>query len=50
MKTSLNQLEIMQIHKFMQHVRSSCLDLQFVLPAKTTTAKNIQKRVILSIM
>lgn len=46
MQTSPNQLEIQQIHRFMQHAKSSLLDLQFVLLVKTLYAKNIQKTLI----
>ena len=32
MQTSLDRQDIMQIHRFMNHSKSSCLDLQFLLP------------------
>lgn len=46
MQTSLDRPEIMQVHRFMKHTKSSCLDLQFVLPKVATKAKDIQKTVI----
>lgn len=46
MQTSLDRPEIMQIHRFMKHTKSSCLDLQFVLPKVAKEAKDIQKTVI----
>lgn len=46
LQTSLDRPEIMQIHCFMDHPRSSCLDLQFVLPPEAREAKDIQKRII----
>lgn len=46
MQTSLDRPEIMQIYKFMEYAKASCLDLQFILPKKATAAKNIQKTII----
>lgn len=46
MRTSLDQPEIMQINRFMQHPKGSCLDLQFVLPHFASEAWDIQKTVI----
>ena len=46
MQTSLDRQEIMQIHRFMNHSKSSCLDLQFLLPQSAKKAKDIQKTVI----
>lgn len=46
LQTSLDHPEIMQIHCFMNHSRSSCLDLQFVLPPEAKEAKNMQKTII----
>lgn len=46
MQTSLDRAEIMQIHRFMEHAKSSCLDLQFVLPKVATKASDIQKTII----
>lgn len=36
----------MQIHRFMNHSKSSCLDLQFLLPQSAKEAKDIQQTVI----
>lgn len=46
LQTFLNQPEIMQLYCFMEHPKSSCLDLQFVLPPKAKITKNIQKTII----
>lgn len=46
MKTSLDRPEIMQIHRFMEHSKASCLDLQFILPPRAKKASDIQKTVI----
>lgn len=46
MQTSLDRLEIMQIHRFMDHPKASCLDLQLLLPKGAQQAKDIQKTVI----
>ncbi|MCJ1470687.1 hypothetical protein MMC07_009334 [Pseudocyphellaria aurata] len=46
MQTSLDRPEIMQIHRFMKHPKTSCLDLQFILPEVSSEAKNIQKTII----
>lgn len=46
MQTSLDRLEIQQIHRFMQFSKSSCLDLQFILPQTAVSAKDIQKTII----
>lgn len=36
----------MQIYRFMEHPKSSCLDLQFILPPNAKKAKDIQKTII----
>lgn len=46
MQTSLDRLEIMQVHRFMKHMKSSCLDLQFLLPKVATQAKDIQETIV----
>lgn len=46
MQTLLNRLKILRIHCFMEHAKSSCLDLQFVLLKVATKASNIQKTII----
>lgn len=46
MQTSLDRMEIMQIHRFMKHSKGSCLDLQFMLPKTAKEARDIQKTVI----
>ena len=46
MQTSLDRPEIMQVHQFMKHAKSSCLDLQFILPKIANKAKDIQKTVV----
>lgn len=46
MQTLFNRPEIMHIHRFMEYLKASCLDLQFILPKKATAVKNIQKTVI----
>ena len=46
MQTSLDGPDIMQIHRFMDHSKASCLDLQFILPKVAKEAKDIQKTVI----
>lgn len=46
MQTSLDRPEIMQIHRFMEHSKASCLDLQFILPKEATQASDIQKTII----
>ncbi len=46
LQTSLDRPEIMQLYRFMKHTRSSCLDLQFVLPPKAKEAKKSQKTII----
>ena len=46
MQTPLDCPEIMQIHRFMEHPKSSCLDLQTILSHKAKKANNIQKRII----
>lgn len=38
--------KLMQIHRFMNHAKSSCLNLQFLLPQLAKEAKDIQKTVI----
>ena len=48
LQTSLDRLEIMQIHRFMEHPRSSCLDLQFVLPHRPKRRKISRKQSSLS--
>ena len=45
-QTSLDRPEIMQIHRFMEHSKASCLDLQFILPKTAAQASDIQKTVI----
>lgn len=42
MQTSLDRPEIQQFHRFMQHLKASCLDLQFVLPLLATHANVIE--------
>ena len=46
MQTSFNRPEIQQIHCFMQFSKSSCLDLQFILPQTAVSTKDIQKTII----
>ena len=46
MQTSLDRPEIMQIHRFMEYPKSSCLDLQFILPPVAKKAGDIQKTII----
>lgn len=46
MQTSLDRPEIMQIHRFMEHPKSSYLNLQFILPPNAKKAKDIQKTII----
>ena len=46
LQKSFDRPEIMQIYRFMEHSKSSCLDLQFILPAEAKEAKNIQKTII----
>lgn len=46
MQTSLDWPEIMQIHRFMEYTKASCLDLQFILPKTVNKALNIQKTII----
>ena len=46
MQTPLDCPEIMQIHRFMEHPKSSCLDLQTILPHKAKKANDIQKTII----
>ena len=46
MQTSLDQPEIMQLHRFMEHSKASCLDFQFILPKTAAQASDIQKTVI----
>lgn len=46
MQTSLDRPKIMQIHRFMEHSKASCLDLQFVFPKKAKEARDIQKTII----
>ncbi|MCJ1471186.1 hypothetical protein MMC07_009834 [Pseudocyphellaria aurata] len=36
----------MQIHRFMQHPKASCLDLQFILSEAASQAKDIQKTIV----
>lgn len=36
----------MQIHRFMEHPKETCLDLQFILPETASGAKDIQKTII----
>ncbi|MCJ1464294.1 hypothetical protein MMC07_002907 [Pseudocyphellaria aurata] len=36
----------MQIHRFMEHPKASCLDLQFILPETAQEAKDIQKTLV----
>ena len=45
-QTSLDRPEIQQIQRFMQYAKSSCLDLQFVLPPTAKKAYDIQKTII----
>lgn len=45
-QTSLDRPEIMQIHRFMDHPKSSCLDLQFILLPVAWKAGDIQKTII----
>lgn len=42
----LDRLEIQQIHRFMQHSKSSYWDLRFVLPPIALAANQIQKTII----
>lgn len=46
MQTSLDRPKIIQIYQFMEHAKASYLDLQLILPKKSTTVKNIQKTII----
>ena len=46
LQMSLDRPEIMQIHRFMKHPKSSCLDLHFILLAKAKEAKDIHKTII----
>ena len=46
MQTSLDRLEIMQIHRFMKYTKASCLDLQFILLKTAKEVKDIQKTII----
>ncbi|MCJ1466709.1 hypothetical protein MMC07_005329 [Pseudocyphellaria aurata] len=46
MQTSLDRPEIMQIHRFMKHPQTSCLDLQLFLLETGTQAKDIQKTIV----
>lgn len=46
MQAPLDRPEIMQIHRFMEHPKSSCLDLQTILPHKAKKANDIQKTII----
>ena len=46
MQTSLDRPEIMQIHRFIEYSKASCLDLQLFLPKGAQQEKNIQKTVI----
>ena len=46
MQTSLDRPEIMQIYRFMDYSKASCLDLQLLLPKGAQQAKDIQKTVI----
>lgn len=41
MQTFPDRPEIQQIHHFMQYVKSSLLDLQFIFPPKALYTKNI---------
>lgn len=49
LQTSLDHPEIMQIHRFMEHLRSSCLDLQFVILQQAKKPKDIEKQSSFSI-
>ena len=40
-QTSLDWPEIMQIHRFIEHLKSSYLDFQFIFPSNTKKAKDI---------
>ena len=44
-QTSLDRPEIMQLYRFMEHSKASCLDLQFILKT-AAKANDIQKTVI----
>lgn len=46
MQLNLDRLRIMQIHRFIKHLKKSCLDLQFVLPSSASKAADIEKMVI----
>ena len=46
MQTSLDRPEIMQIHRFIDYPKASCLDLQLLLPKSAQQAKDLQKTVI----
>lgn len=46
MQTSLDCLEIMQIHRFIEYSKSSYLDLQTIFFHKAKKANNIQKTII----
>lgn len=41
MRTSLDRPEIMQIHQFIEYAKSSCLDLQFILPKNAKEVRDI---------
>lgn len=42
-QTFFDQPEIIQVYQFMQYLKFSCLDLQFVLPKVATKAKVFKK-------
>lgn len=44
MQTSLDRPKIMQVHRFMEYCKASCLDVQFVLPSTAKQAQDIQKK------
>ena len=46
MQTSLDWPEIMQIHRLIDHLKSSCLDLQFIFVPVAWKAGDIQKTII----
>ncbi len=46
MQTSLDRLEINQIHRFMTGAKSIYLDLQCIFPQKAIQAKDIRKTLI----
>lgn len=46
MQTSFDRLKIMQIYRFMEYPKSSCLDLQFIFLLIAKKIRNIQKTII----